>query len=94
MKVGFISDLHIDRNFEVPTSQYLAIIRQTIAEQQLDLLVIGGDISNHFTTTFGFVEELQKQAEIAEARLINDFHKNGFPSQRKRSTFNEVYDLW
>lgn len=71
MKVGFISDLHIDRNFEVPTSQYLAIIRQTIAEQQLDLLVIGGDISNHFTTTFGFVEELQKQAEIAEARLIN-----------------------
>ncbi|MFL2123992.1 tyrosine-type recombinase/integrase [Marinilactibacillus psychrotolerans] len=36
----------------------------------------------------------KKEAEIAEARLINDFHKNGFPSQRKRSTFNDVYDLW
>ena len=36
----------------------------------------------------------KKEAEIAEARLMNDFHKNGFPSQRKRSTFNDVYDLW
>ena len=36
----------------------------------------------------------KKEAEIAEARLINDFNKNGFPSQRKRSTFNDVYDLW
>ena len=22
------------------------------------------------------------------------YRKNGFPSQRKRSTFNDVYDLW
>ena len=36
----------------------------------------------------------KKEAEIAEARLINDFNKNGFPSERKRSTFNEVYELW
>ena len=36
----------------------------------------------------------KKEAEIAEARLMNDFNENGFPSQRKRSTFNDVYDLW
>jgi len=36
----------------------------------------------------------KKQAEIAEARLINEFDENGFPSERKRSTFYDVYNLW
>jgi len=36
----------------------------------------------------------KKEAEIAEARLINEFHQNGFPSERRKSTFNEVYELW
>lgn len=36
----------------------------------------------------------KKQAEIAEGRLVNEFHGNGFPSERKRSTFNQVYELW
>lgn len=36
----------------------------------------------------------KKEAEIAEARLINDFNKHGFPSERERSTYNEVYELW
>lgn len=64
MRVGFISDLHVDRNFEVSIQQYLNILVQTMIEQKLEMLVIGGDISNHYSTTIGFVEELQKQAEI------------------------------
>ena len=36
----------------------------------------------------------KKQAEIAEARLIHEFYEVGFPSERKRSTFNDVYELW
>ncbi|MDN6196454.1 MAG: site-specific integrase [Atopostipes suicloacalis] len=38
--------------------------------------------------------DTKKQAEIAEARLIHEFHEVGFPSERKRSTFNDVYELW
>lgn len=64
MRVGFISDLHVDRNFEVSITQYLKILLQTMTEQKLEMLVIGGDISNHYSTTIRFVEELQKQAEI------------------------------
>lgn len=64
MKIGFISDLHIDRNFEKPPIDYLTTLRDAIRLNQLDMLVIGGDISNHFTSTFRFVETLQKQAEI------------------------------
>ena len=64
MKVGFISDLHIDRNFELPPEAYLNMLIRIIAERDLGMLVIGGDISNHFTTTLAFVEELEKRAEI------------------------------
>jgi putative phosphoesterase len=64
MKVGFISDLHIDRNFEIPAEFYLKTLLDVVAEQHLQVLVIGGDISNHYATTIKFIETLQKQAEI------------------------------
>lgn len=64
MRIGFISDLHIDRNVEVPAEHYLKLLLQNMKAQQLEMLVIGGDISNHFTTTLHFVEQLQNQAEI------------------------------
>lgn len=64
MKVGFISDLHIDRNHQVPAEEYLNMMWQTIADHQLETLVIGGDISNHYSSTLKFVEKLQKQADI------------------------------
>jgi len=64
VKIGFISDLHVDRNFEAPTIEYLKALLQIINNQKLEMLVIGGDISNHYSMTIWFVEELQKQAEI------------------------------
>lgn len=64
MKIGFISDLHVDRNFEAPIIEYLKALLQIINNQKLEMLVIGGDISNHYSMTIWFVEELQKQAEI------------------------------
>lgn len=64
IKVGFISDLHIDRNVERPPEDYLFMLRSIIREKNLELLVIGGDISNHYTKTLAFVEQLENQAEI------------------------------
>lgn len=64
MRVGFISDLHVDRNVEAPSIKYLDTLLKISKEQNLKMLVIGGDISNHYSTTIRFVEELQKQAEI------------------------------
>lgn len=64
MRVGFISDLHIDRNMEILPIQYLKTFVHMIKKQKLEMLIIGGDISNHYSTTIHFVEELQKRAEI------------------------------
>lgn len=48
MRVGFISDLHVDRNVEVSSIQYLKTLLEISKEQKLGMLVIGGDISNGF----------------------------------------------
>src|SRR5690625_5987805 len=64
MRVGFISDLHIDRNMEILPIQYLKTFVHMSKKQKLEMLIIGGDISNHYSTTIHFVEELQKRAEI------------------------------
>lgn len=64
MKIGFISDLHIDRNVDAPPHIYLTHLKQLIKVKKLSMLIIGGDISNHYSLTFNFVEELQNKAKI------------------------------
>lgn len=64
MKIGFISDLHIDRNPDVPPKEFVTRLKEVIKRKQLNRLVIGGDISNHYSSTLEFVEQLQNQAEI------------------------------
>lgn len=92
MRIGFISDLHIDRNMEVAPEQYLKILRQTITEQDLEMLVIGGDILNHYTITFKFVEELQKQAEIPVYYIPgnHDF----WEEKEARKNTRDIYQLY
>lgn len=65
IKVGFISDLHIDRNVERPPEAYLKALHLIALEKKLNVLVIGGDISNHYTKTIAFVERLQNETEIS-----------------------------
>lgn len=64
MRVGFIADLHVDVNQQVPISEYQYELLKLLESERIDLLVIGGDLSNHYTTSIKFVEDLQKQAGI------------------------------
>ena len=64
MNVGFISDLHVDRNLEASPEIYLQNLVQLLEEKAVDLLVIGGDIANHYSKTLRFVEDLEKEAGI------------------------------
>ncbi|MGB8454095.1 MAG: metallophosphoesterase [Anaerocolumna sp.] len=61
MKIGFISDIHIDINQAYPIMEVLV---QKSREKKLDCLVIAGDISNHITTTLEFFERLLPLAGI------------------------------
>lgn len=63
MNIGFISDLHID-NFTYEPTDYIKELSKLIEELQLRRLIIGGDISNHYSTTIQFVEDLQNTSKI------------------------------
>jgi putative phosphoesterase len=55
MKIGFISDIHIDINQAYPIMEFLV---KRSKEEDLGCMVIAGDISNHITTTLDFIDRL------------------------------------
>lgn len=57
MKIGLISDLHVDLNGR--DAVHGALVERL---RDLDALAIAGDISNSFGITTGFVEDLQKDS--------------------------------
>ncbi|MFC4402537.1 metallophosphoesterase [Gracilibacillus xinjiangensis] len=66
MRLGVISDLHIDVNNEmVPSdSSYLDIMKEKISKEQIDVLLIAGDISNDYKISIQFLNDLEKQSKI------------------------------
>lgn len=64
MKVSFISDLHVDLNPKASVNAYRYELLKLMEQEESELLVIGGDITNHYSTTIAFVEDLQKRAKI------------------------------
>lgn len=58
MKMGVISDIHADINGAYPL---LEALRAKLEREGADCLVIAGDISNHYTSTLRFVEELAQR---------------------------------
>lgn len=61
MKIGVISDIHIDRNRDYPIMELLA---EKVKEKQLGWLLIAGDISNTQSVTLSFVDRLESHAGI------------------------------
>src|SRR5699024_2694413 len=62
MKIGTISDLHIDANTDETTTQadYLGVLAEAILTKNIDLLLIAGDISNNAILSQTFVESLKQ----------------------------------
>jgi putative phosphoesterase len=57
MKVGTISDIHIDVNKDYPI---LELLVKKIREYRLDCLIIAGDISNHISVTLDFIDRIRE----------------------------------
>jgi len=65
MKIGVISDLHIDTNGKaLNEDNYSQIVGEIILEHSIDLLLIAGDISNHYEMTQMFLETVQNNTKI------------------------------
>lgn len=64
MNIGVISDLHIDRHQKLEPNDYLQVLVKVITTRELDLLLIAGDISNHYKLTAKFINNLEQLAAI------------------------------
>lgn len=58
MRIGAISDIHVDINREFPI---LELLSQKVTEKRLDCLLIAGDISDSQSVTLDFIDGLTKR---------------------------------
>lgn len=65
MKIGAISDLHIDRPSDYNKSEYAESLAQIVQSKQLDILLIAGDISNNYKESYQFVLDMKQLTGIA-----------------------------
>lgn len=92
MKIGFISDLHIDRSKNYQPKDYLQALANIIERQEISKLFVGGDISNHYGITIDFVEQLQN-AISGEVYFIPGNHDFWEPKNEKKHTL-DIYDIF
>lgn len=91
-QIGFISDLHVDSSPRHEASEFFSTLLQLMQDRRLDGLIIGGDITNHYTTTLSFVERLQSAAGIP-VYFIPGNHDFWEIEARKKQT-HEIYNIF
>ncbi|WP_284141193.1 metallophosphoesterase [Virgibacillus sp. LDC-1] len=66
MKIGVISDLHIDKNrvLESSSENILTVLVEKIKESKIDILLIPGDVSNDYRLTLHFLTSLEESTEV------------------------------
>lgn len=92
MKLGFISDIHIDRGKTQDKSDFLQTLSTYINDKEIDEVFIGGDISNHYETTIDFVEKLQAHSS-AKIYFIPGNHDYWEAKHEKKHTLT-IHDTF
>ncbi|HIV82281.1 MAG TPA: metallophosphoesterase [Candidatus Salinicoccus merdavium] len=66
MRIGIISDLHIDRynNSVENIHLYEGALAEEIRNRQIDMLLIAGDISNSYELTMDFIHTISKESGV------------------------------
>ncbi len=63
MKIGILSDIHVDINYTNGDLITPGIIKY-IKEKSLDMLIVAGDVSSDYKITLAFLEEIEKNGNI------------------------------
>ncbi|TDM12734.1 metallophosphoesterase [Macrococcus lamae] len=64
MKIGIISDLHIDRDTKRSFEVYIDVLSAEVKSQNIDLLLLAGDISNDYKMSYHFIKTLKDKIGI------------------------------
>lgn len=92
MKIGTISDLHIDRSKDYYPQDFEMILVKEIMRLELDLLLIAGDISNHYSQTIQFVQNVKHQSNI-DVLFIPGNH-DYWKREHEEKTSYEIFEYY
>lgn len=92
MKLGFISDIHIDRGKNHKKTDFLNTLSAYINDKEIDEVYIGGDISNHYEKTIRFVEKLQALSGC-KIYFVPGNHDYWEPKQERKHTLS-IHDTF
>lgn len=92
MRVGFISDIHVNENDNIPE-----IIKEIALEEELDLIIIAGDLSNHYKKIPSILNRIINGTNI-DIRFIpgnHDLYRQGGKSSKDayERLLNNPYNL-
>lgn len=94
MKIGVISDLHIDRyNSEtLKQKDFSLTLANEVSREALDMLLIAGDISNDHVRSYRFMQELEQMTGVT-IYFVPGNHDFWNFSGDQRST-REIYEFF
>ncbi|MDM7864163.1 metallophosphoesterase [Staphylococcus borealis] len=91
MKIGAISDLHIDRHPNLEPKVYLETLVQLIQQRDVALLLIAGDVSNHFQQSYQFIQDLKAKCSIPVLFVPGN---HDYWTSESSLTSSEIYDFY
>lgn len=92
MKIGAISDLHIDRSNHYFPKDFEDILIDEVRRLELDMLLIAGDISNHYQQTMPFIQNVKHQTNI-EVLFIPGNH-DYWKDEAEEKTSYEIFEYY
>lgn len=92
MKIGTISDLHIDRSNLYYPKDYESILAYEVGRLKLDVLLIAGDISNHYKQTVQFIRNL-KHLTRTEILFIPGNHDYWSDDEEEKTSY-EIFEYY
>lgn len=93
MRIGLISDLHIDYLKQYQPHQLIDELVRICHEKMLAYLIIGGDISNHYGDTLNFVDALEKALSPIGVYYIPGNHDYWQNHQSEKTTW-QIHKLF
>ncbi len=99
MRIGFVSDLHIDFNRQY---DFVAVLKTLVAQESLDELIIMGDSANGLNCNLKFYRQLSSQLPVPFRTLIGNHdlyvsHPRGKAAAQiqriSRNTYRELNQL-
>ena len=94
VKVGVMSDLHIDSNAKklAPGQTYDHLLAELLYNQEIDLLLLAGDVSSDYHDTFAFLDRMRNH-NVSKIQIVPGNHD--FWSIRNREEDTErIYQLF